>query len=334
MINKSKNYDDLLYSLPLNIRSIIIKLSDHLKEGLEEIRLRIDRPLTVYANNQERFLSADGNVVNSPNLAYIVTNEDCEKALQLISKSSIYAFENELRNGYITIKGGYRVGICGKCVLDGESVKTIVNISGLNYRIMRQCIGSSDEIMRYIVKYPDVVNNTLIISPPQCGKTTLIRDIARNISNGMPELNFHGEKVSIVDERSEIAACFKGIPQNDVGYRTDVLDLCPKHIGILMMIRSMSPKVIITDEIGKVEDIASIHEALNAGVSIITTVHGNDVEDVARKKYIDEMLNNREFDRYVILSRKLGAGTIEAILDRDFNTIFKGPYRKECKTIC
>ncbi|WP_434641140.1 stage III sporulation protein AA [Thermoanaerobacterium thermosaccharolyticum] len=329
MINKSKNYDELLYSLPLTVRSIIIKLDDNLKESLEEIRLRIDKPLMIHVNNQEKFLSIDGKIVNSPKLAYIVTSEDCEKALQLISKSSIYAFENEIKNGYITLKGGYRVGICGKCVLENGSIKTIVNVSGFNYRIMRQCIGVSDEIMKYIIKYPNIVYNTLIISPPQCGKTTLLRDIARNISNGMADLDFNGENVSIIDERSEIAACFKGNPQNDVGYRTDVLDSCPKHIGILMMIRSMSPKVIITDEIGKIEDILAIHEALNAGVSIITTVHGKDIEDIMRKKYIDDMLNNREFDRYVILSRKLGAGTIDAILDKEFKAIFKGPYRKE-----
>ncbi|KAA5807623.1 stage III sporulation protein AA [Thermoanaerobacterium thermosaccharolyticum] len=329
MINKSKNYDELLYSLPLTVRNIIIKLDDNLKESLEEIRLRIDKPLMIHVNNQEKFLSIDGKIVNSPKLAYIVTSEDCEKALQLISKSSIYAFENEIKNGYITLKGGYRVGICGKCVLENGSIKTIVNVSGFNYRIMRQCIGVSDEIMKYIIKYPNIVYNTLIISPPQCGKTTLLRDIARNISNGMADLDFNGENVSIIDERSEIAACFKGNPQNDVGYRTDVLDSCPKHIGILMMIRSMSPKVIITDEIGKIEDILAIHEALNAGVSIITTVHGKDIEDIMRKKYIDDMLNNREFDRYVILSRKLGAGTIDAILDKEFKAIFKGPYRKE-----
>ncbi len=333
MINKSKNYDELLYSLPLSVRNIIIKLDDNLKESLEEIRLRIDKPLMIHVNNQEKFLSIDGRIVNSPKLAYIVTSEDCEKALQLISKSSIYAFENEIKNGYITLKGGYRVGICGKCVLENGSIKTIVNVSGFNYRIMRQCIGVSDEIMKYIIKYPNIVYNTLIISPPQCGKTTLLRDIARNISNGMADLDFNGENVSIIDERSEIAACFKGNPQNDVGYRTDVLDSCPKHIGILMMIRSMSPKVIITDEIGKIEDILAIHEALNAGVSIITTVHGKDIEDIMRKKHIDDMLNNREFDRYVILSRKLGAGTIDAILDKEFKAIFKGPYRKECSLL-
>ncbi|WP_434632336.1 stage III sporulation protein AA [Thermoanaerobacterium thermosaccharolyticum] len=333
MINKSKNYDELLYSLPLTVRNIIIKLDDNLKESLEEIRLRIDKPLMIHVNNQEKFLSIDGKIVNSPKLAYIVTSEDCEKALQLISKSSIYAFENEIKNGYITLKGGYRVGICGKCVIENGSIKTIVNVSGFNYRIMRQCIGASDEIMKYIIKYPNIVYNTLIISPPQCGKTTLLRDIARNISNGMADLDFNGENVSIIDERSEIAACFKGNPQNDVGYRTDVLDSCPKHIGILMMIRSMSPKVIITDEIGKIEDILAIHEALNAGVSIITTVHGKDIEDIMRKKHIDDMLNNREFDRYVILSRKLGAGTIDAILDKEFKAIFKGPYRKECSLL-
>nr|WP_197702863.1 stage III sporulation protein AA [Thermoanaerobacterium sp. RBIITD] len=328
-MNESKNYNELLNSLPFNVRNIIIKIPKNIKAKMEEIRLRINKPLMIHIDNQERFISSEGRIVDLADFAYRVTNDDCEKALQLISKSSIYAFEDEIKNGYITLKGGYRVGICGKCVLENGMIKTIINVSGFNYRIMRECIGVSDEIMRYILKQSDTIYNTLIISPPQCGKTTLLRDIARNISNGMKTLDFKGDNISIIDERSEIAACYKGDPQNDVGYRTDILDSCPKHLGILMMIRSMSPRVIITDEIGKIEDITAIHEAVNAGVNIITTVHGNDISDIIRKEYLNELISGKEFERYIILSKRKGAGTIESILDRDLKTIFKGPYRKD-----
>lgn len=329
MIYKSENYNELLNSLPINIRNIITKLPDYIKNQIEEIRLRVSKPLMIDINGKERYVATDGNLIDSPINVYTVTLEDCDKAIQLISKSSLYAFEEEIKNGYITLKGGYRVGICGKCVLDNDNIKTITNITGFNYRIMRECIGVSDDIMRYIIKPPNTILNTLIISPPQCGKTTLLRDISRNLSNGIKKLDFAGINISIIDERSEIAACFRGVPQNDIGFRTDILDACPKHIGIIMMIRSMSPKAIVTDEIGKAEDVLAIHEALNAGVKIITTIHGNDINDISRKEYIKDLIKCKEFDRYIILSNRLGAGTIETILDMELKTLFKGPFRNK-----
>ncbi|QSZ26517.1 stage III sporulation protein AA [Aceticella autotrophica] len=327
MKNESKNYIELLNSLPCNVRNIVKRLSKNVVQKMEEIRLRVNNPLMIHMDNEEKFVSSSGEIADMFEDSYIVTQEDCEKAIQLISKSSIYAFEEEIKNGFITLKGGYRVGICGKCVLEKGEIKTIKNISGYNYRIMRELIGISDEIMKYILFSPDIVYNTLIISPPQCGKTTLLRDIARNISNGIPQMNYKGHNIAIVDERSEIAACYNGIPQNDVGYRTDVLDCCPKDTGIIMLIRSMSPDVLITDEIGKIEDIKAIHEALNAGVKIITTIHGYNINDIMRKEYIKELITEKEFNRYIVLSNRFGAGTIETILDDNLKVIFKGPYR-------
>ncbi|MGB9679448.1 MAG: stage III sporulation protein AA, partial [Thermoanaerobacteraceae bacterium] len=243
-----ENFFELLNSLPSNVREIINKIPKDIIEKTEEIRLRLNRPLMIDINNEENLVSSEGKFVKNIKDSYIITHEDCNKALQLISKSSLYAFEEELKNGYITLKGGYRVGIVGKCVIENGYIKTMRNISGYNYRIMRELKGVSDNIISYIVKSPKEVKNTLIISPPQCGKTTLIRDIARNISNGIEWLGFKGLNIGIIDERSEISACYNGVPQVDVGIRTDVLDGCPKSSGILMMIRSMSPKVIITDE--------------------------------------------------------------------------------------
>lgn len=332
-MNIGENFIELLNSLPINIRNIVKKLPDDVLDRMEEIRLRLYKPLMIHIDNEEKFISPEGKIVNFENMAYIVTSEDCEKAIQLISKSSIYAFDEEIKNGYITLKGGYRVGLAGKCVLENGNIKTMRNISGYNYRIMREITGASDDIISYIVEPPYYVYNTLIISPPQCGKTTLLRDIARNISNGVYHLNFKGQNIGIVDERSEIAACYNGLPQNNVGVRTDVLDSCPKAFGIIMMIRSMSPRVLITDEIGKIEDIKAIHEALNAGIKIITTIHGNDIDDVSRKPYIKDLIELKEFERYIILNNKLGAGTIEKITDGDFKTIYRGPYRKGFRKI-
>ncbi|MBT1279818.1 stage III sporulation protein AA [Thermoanaerobacter sp. CM-CNRG TB177] len=327
-MNTRKNFEEVLYALPPSVREVITKIPDDLLQEVEEIRLRVNRPLTVYLKNEEKFVSKEGTISFSPSLAYIVTSEDCEKALQLISKSSLYAFEEEIRNGYITLKGGYRVGIVGKCVLENGYIKTLKNISGYNYRISKEIIGVAEEILKYLITPSNGVHNILIISPPQCGKTTLLRDITRWISNGIDFLGFKGKKVGAVDERSEIAGCYNGIPQMDVGLRTDVLDGCPKAYGMIMLIRSMSPEVVVTDEIGKKEDIEAIHEVLNTGVKIITTVHANDIEDLMKKPVLKDVISLRYFERYVILSNRLGAGTVEKILDENFNTLFKGPYRR------
>ena len=153
----------------------------------------------------------------------------------------------------------------------------------------------------------------MILSPPQMGKTTLIRDLARQLSNGFP--GFSGVKVGIVDERSEIAGCYQGIPQNDVGVRTDILDGCPKATGIIMLIRSMSPNVIITDEIGKPKDVMAIEDALNAGITIITTAHSHGLEDARRRPILKSLLENNVFQRIMVLGNSLGTGTLEKVYD-------------------
>mgnify|MGYP000686723372 FL=1 len=171
--------------------------------------------------------------------------------------------------------------------------------------------------MPYIVSGRDVCH-TLVLSPPQMGKTTLLRDIARKLSDGYP--GFRGLKVGIVDERSEIAGCWQGIPQRKVGMRTDVLDSCPKAAGIMMMIRSMSPRVIITDEIGRPEDAAAIQEALNAGIKIIASAHAADINDALARPFLSRLLENRIFERIAVLGDSLGVGTLEKVYDSDGTT--------------
>ncbi|NLN41645.1 MAG: stage III sporulation protein AA, partial [Clostridiales bacterium] len=157
------------------------------------------------------------------------------------------------------------------------------------------------------------VLHTLILSPPQMGKTTLLRDLSRQLSNGFS--GFRGVKVGIVDERSEIAGCFQGIPQNDVGVRTDILDGCPKALGIIMMIRSLSPNVIITDEIGRPEDAMAIEDALNAGIKIITTAHSSGLEDARKRPILKSLLDKKVFQRVLVLGNSLGTGTLEKVYD-------------------
>lgn len=288
--------DEILKVLPLKISSEIRGYFQ--SDKIQEIRIKVGKPIILNSFKGERMLK------------YTVTAEDIKQILVKISNYSLYAYEEEIKQGYITIKGGHRIGIAGECVIVGGIIRTIKNISSLNIRICREVIGSSNEVMKYIVEN-NRVYNTLIVSPPKCGKTTILRDIARNVSYGMNIINLSGKKVSIIDERSEIAACFNGVPQMDVGVRTDVLDNCLKREGMLMAIRSLSPEVLICDEIGTKGDIEALLMAFNSGVNVVVTLHGFSIDDIYKRKVFKELLDNSILDRIVILSNKNGVGTIE-----------------------
>lgn len=293
-------------------------------EPLEEIRLRADKPLVLLNYYREWFIGKDGLPSSKPSGSFIVTQEDIRDCVELMSENSIYAYQEEIRNGYITIKGGHRVGLTGRAVLDGASVKNIKDISGLNIRLSNQIFGCSAKVMGHIIKNCTDIYNTLIISPPQCGKTTILRDIARNLSNGVAEAGFKGIKVAIVDERSELAACVKGIPQNDVGIRTDVLDGCPKNIGMKMMIRSMSPRVIITDEIGNEGDREAVHSVLNAGVRIITSAHGYNISELKSRREVLMLVEDKVFERYIVLNDLNGPGSLAEVIDGSNMSVVAG----------
>jgi stage III sporulation protein AA len=315
----------VLEALPVNIQRMIRGIPSNLRQDLEEIRIREDRPLMVHSRGRDYFVSSDGSVSSYSESAYLATGQDTRNILQLISDYSIYAFDEEIRNGYITLRGGHRVGMAGKIVLDNGKIKTMKHINSFNIRVSREVPGSADKMLPYVLSGKEV-QHTLVLSPPQMGKTTLLRDIARKLSSGFP--GFRGVKVGIVDERSEIAGCWQGIPQRDVGIRTDVLDGCPKAAGIMMMIRSMSPMVIVTDEIGRLEDAAAIEEALNAGITIIASAHASDLQDAMARPFLSQLLNSRIFDRIAVLGNSLGVGTLEKVYAGDgFTQLLNQPVR-------
>lgn len=270
------------------------------KEQVYEIRVKIGKPILVYSKDGE-------NIIN-----YIPTKEDMKSIMQKISSYSLYAYEEDIKQGFITIKGGHRIGIAGECVMDKGEVKTIRNISSVNIRICTEVIGCSNKAMKYIFS-DNKVHNTIIISPPKCGKTTLLRDIARNISNGVNSVGLSGKKVVVIDERSEIGACHFGIPQMNLGIRTDILDNCLKREGLIMSIRSLSPEVLICDEIGTKGDIEALVMAFNSGVNIITTIHGFTIEDLYKRKVFYDLLDNGIIERVITLSTRNGVGTIEKV---------------------
>ena len=285
-----------LQYLPDEAVEIIRKEGDEYLGKITEIRLRTSKPIIVYARGREKILSAKA----SPQLI--------KKTIELISGYSLYAWEDELRAGFITLPGGCRVGLCGKAVVEDEKIKTLSNISAINMRIKHEVRGCADTVLKSIKN----IGHTMIISPPGCGKTTLLRDLARRISDG-------GKTVAIADERSEIAGCYMGVPLNDVGIRTDVLDRCPKSDGMVMLLRSMSPEFIIADEIGTEKDIRAIEQIVNAGVKIICTAHGGGVKDIREGNKLKNLVGL--FDNYIVLSAKNGPGTIEGIYNNEFKLI-------------
>ncbi len=291
---------EILDILPQSIKALL-KDVDGL-DRMQEIRLKVNKPLMLQVGNEE--------IISK----YIVSHQDLKLVLQHISNYSIYAYEEEIKQGYLTIKGGHRIGICGSCVIEDNKIKTIKSLGSLNIRICREVTGCAGKMMPYILKDREVLN-TIVISPPRCGKTTLLRDITRNLSDGIDKLGYKGRKVCIIDERSEISGCYNAIPQMNVGLRTDVMDNCPKAEGIMMAIRSMSPEIIVCDEIGTYKDMESILMALNSGVKLITTIHGFGIEDLYNRPVFKEILENQVFKRAVVLSARKGAGTIEYIYD-------------------
>lgn len=321
-MNREIKIFEVIDFLPLHIKSLIRKIPESILVGIEEIRLRLGKPLIISGGGNEYFLSYKDVISSTPENFYIIQREDLETAIQLVCNFSIYSVEEELRNGFITVKGGHRVGICGRTIIENNRVRTIRDITYMNFRVAKQVIGSADKILSYIIRSPDLIFNTLIISPPQCGKTTLLRDVVRQLSSGIDNPRFNGKKISLIDERSEVAACSFGVPKNDVGIRTDVLDGCPKAEGIIMMIRSMSPEIIATDEIGRTDDAEAITDAVNAGVKVVTTIHGSSIEDFLRKKSLSR-IQKGVFERYIVLSRRKGVATLEMVLDENFNHLFK-----------
>lgn len=304
--------------LPLSIRNLIESLPTSEKDRLEEIRIRQDRPLEVMTTETSRFVTPKGRLTREPREAYRPSREDCRKMLNLISNHSLYVLEEELKRGYVTIEGGHRIGLAGKVVVEEGRVKHLRDVTGFNVRIARQIPGVADALIPYLF-HGGRMENVLIVSPPQCGKTTLLRDLARIFSAG--DKGLRPRKVGIVDERSELAGCVQGIPQHDVGPRTDVLDGCPKAEGMMMMIRSMSPDILVVDEIGRREDGEAVYDAVHAGVHVFTTAHGRSLEEVCRRPTLSQLARDGVFNRYILLSRRRGPGTVEGVFDRSFRRV-------------
>lgn len=306
--------EEILYMFPEKMRGRWQEVAN-LCEQLQEIRLRAGRAATVILGQKERFIDAAGKIVDRQDLGIRMTSQELDEILQHLCQYSLYAFADEIRQGFLTIQGGHRVGLAGQVILDkGEHIRNMKYIRYLNIRIAHQVKGAADSVMRFLYERGQVCN-TLLISPPGCGKTTMLRDIIRQLSDGT--LYGQGVNVSVVDERSEIAGSYMGMAQNDVGSRTDVLDGCPKVEGMMLLIRSMAPQVLAVDELGSDKDIEALRMASGCGCKLIATVHGYSLQEIHKKQYMRYVIEEGMFDRYVVLERQQGNCVIEGIYDRE-----------------
>ena len=288
-------------------------------EQVQEIRMRVHAPLLMICNNREYYITPSGQLSRQVEEAYLISRQELKETMEHMSNYSLYAFEEEMKQGFITIQGGHRIGIAGKTIIDEHGIRTMKFISFINVRLSHQVKGCASAIMPFLYKKGDILH-TLIISPPRCGKTTLLRDVIRQISNGTK--NEPGLTVGVIDERSEIGACYQGIPQNELGIRTDILDCCPKARGMMMMIRTMSPRVIAVDEIGSREDLEAIEYVINCGCKLIATVHGSSIDDIRQKPVLRKLVQEKRFERYLILNNKGRIGNVSQIYDSRGNQLY------------
>ena len=288
--------------LPRSIRMVVKKEVPRL-ENLQEIRLRAGKPLLLMYKGQELI---PGNAQDEP---YIVSKEEIDELLEYISSYSLYAFEEEMKQGFLTIGGGHRVGLAGQAIVEQGAIRNLRYITSVNIRMSHEIRGCADKIFPYITQCQRPLH-TLLVSPPGCGKTTLLRDMIRQMSDGNQYTK--AMTVGVVDERSEIAGCCHGVVQNDLGIRTDVLDSCPKAEGMLMMIRSMRPEVLAVDEIGEAEDVQAIAYAMHCGCRMLATAHAQSMEELWKKPVFSRMIEEKRFERYVILKNK---GEIDHVFD-------------------
>jgi len=283
-------------------------------EKLTEIRMRLNKRLVVFVSGKPYYLALDG-ITNVKEKAIIVSREMLYNTIKRASERSLYAVNNQLKQGFLTVLGGIRLGICGEVVVENGKIQTIKNFSSINIRIAKEVKNCSLNILEYILS--GGFNNTLIISPPGCGKTTLIRDILYQMS-----LRSYTYNVLLADERYEIANCFNGKPTLDVGDFTDIVSGVEKSYAFDCGLRSMGPDILVTDELATKDDMSSVLRISNSGVKLLASIHAKDIDQLKNKKDFEEILSQKVFKRFVVLGLSRGVGTIEGVYDENFRCIY------------
>lgn len=287
---------EILGYMPKHLRGMLDKTFEMTGDSLQEIRIRNGLPLIVGTMRGSFAVLPDGSVSPAVGGSYIISDFDLKQIFQAVCESSVYAYLDDIKQGFITIKGGHRVGIAGRAVGEGGRTEGFREISSLCIRVAREVIGAANEFIGK-VNTPAGIVSTLLVSPPMGGKTTVLRDIARQVSD-------FGIKVAIADDRGEIAALFKGSPQNDIGVQTDVIENAPKSEAVVMLLRSMSPQLIITDEIATHEDAEAIMQCFGTGTAVIGSAHGGSAEEIMKRDCLRPLLGGIGFKQIIFLQKE------------------------------
>lgn len=309
VIIKEKNMLDKL--LQSNVYDSLKSLNFN---GIQEIRIRANKPMLIGYFNKYYYLGESG-LVSEKRLAFIPTKNDIENIILRSCNNSLYAINEDLKKGFVSLSDGTRIGICGQVVAENEQVITVKNFSSVNIRIPHEIKGVADKILPHLVENNEFLN-TLIISPPNAGKTTMLRDLVRQIADEK-----YVQNVLIIDDRNEISGTKNGVSMLDVGLFTDIVCGENKIASFENAVRSMSPDIIATDELGTINDIKAVEYASTCGIKIIATVHSKNLQEFKVKNDFKNIINNQIFERYIVLSSKKGKGTIEGIYNQNFEKL-------------
>ena len=309
------DFSDSILNISPRLRESLSHISESVKKRVQEICIKINKSITIFTPEESFFLGNNG-MLSSEDLKHIIVSQnDIFETMKILCNFSIYSFQNQIKNGFITLKGGHRAGLCGTAVINNNEVINVSDISSINLRVSREINGCSDEIFK---KFGTDLGGTLIAGPPSSGKTTILRDISKKISTTIK--NRRLIKTTIIDERNEISATYNGIPQRDIGL-SDVLNGFSKSDGIIRAIRTMSPEIIICDEIGNNDDVESIKKSLNCGVEIIASIHAKTVDEFSKSKRIRNILNSGAIKHVILLNDCTKPGSIKNIFEVEGNFI-------------
>ncbi len=298
---------DVSYYLPPTIRPIIESIARSDPFPIQEIRLRVNQPLAIVAGGQNLFVTKQGEITVSPSVGQKITGNDIKHIFMCACQNSVYAYNKELQNGYITLSGGHRMGLAGRIVYENNSIHTIRDLSSLSIRIAGEKKGCSHALLPYLINNKSI-RSCAIISPPGGGKTTVLRDIARNIS-------LQGHRVCVIDERGEIAGCHQGNVGYDLGPSCDVLDRCDKTDGLQWALRCLSPSVMIVDELGSNREAQAVLQGISGGVGTIFSLHAANMQQALQRSPMLLLMRQRVPELCVMLGSSQTPGKIVHIYD-------------------
>jgi stage III sporulation protein AA len=301
---KSKSLDVILDKLPENIRAPLTECRPAYEDSITELTLRSGRPVCVYRRDKLMYVTQNGLLTDHPLSDQLLKTEakDIENIVLKLCDYSLYAYQNEINSGFITIGNGVRAGICGTAVINGDRITNIRDISSINFRVARDVKGCSAELLSKI----DPLRGVLICGEPSSGKSTLIRDTARELS--------YKYRVSLIDERRELSASSRGVFGYDLGL-CDVFSGYPKSVAVVSAVRSMAPDIIVCDEIGEESDIQALSYSMRCGAAFIATVHASSMDDLRTRKAVADMIELSAFRYIAFLSGRAEPGKIDKIYE-------------------